>query len=69
MTSGQIIFGLSLVVFMGVSAYFGTRSPRKPFFDQYRESPMFQPQGRAASAAIAIVFAAFAALLYFGIER
>ncbi|HYD13749.1 MAG TPA: hypothetical protein VEC11_12950 [Allosphingosinicella sp.] len=65
MTGSQIALGLVLVAAAGLGGYFSARRPRKPPFDQFRESPMFQPRGRAASAAIGIIFAAFMAFLFF----
>ena len=66
MSRGQIAIGLGLVALTWIGAYFSARAPRKPFFDQYRESPIFQPKGRSAAAVIASLFAGFAALLFFG---
>jgi hypothetical protein len=63
--SGQVILGLVLVALAWLAAYFSARWPQKAPFGQFRESPIFQPRGRAAAALIATAFAAFTALLLF----
>ena len=65
MTGAQTALGLALVALAGAGAYLSARSPPKPPFGQYRETPMFQPKGRAAAGIIAIIAAAFAAFLFF----
>jgi len=69
MTCAEITLGLALTAGMGLGAYVGALAPPGPPFGQYRESPMFQPKGRAAALAIAGFAAALVAFLFFAIER
>ena len=65
MSKGEVAVGLLLVALAWVGGYVAARSPRKPFLDQYRESPMFRPGSRRVAVLSATIFAGFAALIFF----
>lgn len=68
MTADDIVFRLAFVALAWVTAYFAARSPRR-FFDQFRESPMFQQKSRRGALISATLWAAFVALFFFLIAK